>query len=185
MLSRVRAMSADKGTRNAEKGTRNAEKGTSNADKGTSNADKGTINVIQRTIMPRACEYSPNCRCTADSCQTADRLSLHHTLLTHPLRRLGSPLAPMYTPVTSAPGLGSPLSHLRRDWAHPCHICTGTGLAPATSALGLGSPLPHLHWDWAHPRHICARTGLTPATSAPGPGLDSPRVLWPHLHRDW
>ncbi len=24
-----------------------------------------------------------------------------------------------------------PLPHLRRDWAHPCHICTGTGLTPA------------------------------------------------------
>jgi hypothetical protein len=137
MPSRVRAMPADKGTRNADKGTRNADKGTSNADegtrnadKGTGNADKGTINAIQRTIMPRACEYSPNCRCTADSCQTADRLSLHHARLTHPLRRLGSPLAPMYTPVTSAPGLGSPLPHRHRDWTRPAccgHICTGTG----------------------------------------------------------
>ena len=37
--------------------------------------------------------------------------------------------------------LGSLLPHLRRDWAHPCHICAGTGLTPATSAPGLGSPL--------------------------------------------
>jgi hypothetical protein len=34
-------------------------------------------------------------------------------------------------------------------WAHPGHICTGTGALP-----------------W----HICAGTGLTPATSAPAPG---------------
>jgi hypothetical protein len=40
---------------------------------------------------------------------------------------------------TSAPGRGSPLPHLHRDWAHPCHICTGTGLTPATSAPGLGA----------------------------------------------
>ena len=33
--------------------------------------------------------------------------------------RLGSP--------TSALGLGPPLPHLCRDWAHPGHICTGTG----------------------------------------------------------
>jgi hypothetical protein len=33
-------------------------------------------------------------------------------------------------PATSAPGLGSPLPHLHREWARPCHICTGTGLAP-------------------------------------------------------
>jgi hypothetical protein len=37
---------------------------------------------------------------------------------------------------TSAPGLGPPLPHLQWDWAHPCPICTSTGLAPATSAPG-------------------------------------------------
>ena len=47
-----------------------------------------------------------------------------------------------------------------REWAHPCHICSRTGLAPTASAPGEGSPLRHLHWT--------------------GPG--SPR---PHLHRDW
>ena len=56
---------------------------------------------------------------------------------------------------TSAPGLRSPLPHLRRDWAHPCRICTGTALTPATSAPGLGSPLPHLHR--LRPRQICMR----------------------------
>jgi hypothetical protein len=49
------------------------------------------------------------------------------------------------TPATSAPGLGSPLPHLHRDWARPSHICTGTALTPATSAPGLRSPLPHVH----------------------------------------
>jgi hypothetical protein len=110
-------------------------------------------------------------------------------------------------PATSAPGLGSPLPHLHRDWASapglgssratsapglgsPCHIRTGTGLAPATFASGLGSPLPHLHRDWARPCHIRIGTGLTlpqlhrdwahPATSAPG--LGSPLS---QLHRDW
>ena len=72
---------------------------------------------------------------------------------------------------TSAPGLGKPLPHLRRDWAHPYHICAGTGLAPATSAPGLGSPLPHLRRDWARRCHICAGTGLAAATSAPGRAL--------------
>ena len=61
-----------------------------------------------------------------------------------------------------------PLPHLHRDWAHPCHICAGTGPTPATSATrrlipptsasGLGSP----------PFHIYARTGLTP------PACDGP-----------
>ncbi len=36
---------------------------------------------------------------------------------------------------------------LRHDRAHPCHICTGTGLTPPTSAPGLGSPLLCLHRD--------------------------------------
>jgi hypothetical protein len=54
---------------------------------------------------------------------------------------------------SASPGLG-----LRRDWAHLCHICAGTGLATATSAPGPGAPLPHLRRDWAHPCHICAGT---------------------------
>ena len=38
---------------------------------------------------------------------------------------------------TSAPGLGSPRPHLHSEWAHACHICTGTGRTPAASAPGL------------------------------------------------
>ncbi len=41
--------------------------------------------------------------------------------------------------------------HLHKDWAHPRHICIGTGLTLATSAPGLGSPSPQLRRDWAHP----------------------------------
>jgi hypothetical protein len=44
----------------------------------------------------------------------------------------------------SEEGRGSPHPHLRRDWAHPCHICSGTGLAPA-----------HLQRDWARPCRSC------------------------------
>jgi hypothetical protein len=76
----------------------------------------------------------------------------------------------------------SPLPHLHRDRAHPCHICAGTGLAPshnptgngptrATSAPGLGPPLPHLRRDRAHRCRIFARTVLTAPLT--------------HLHRDW
>ena len=38
------------------------------------------------------------------------------------------------TPATSAPGLGSPLPHLRRDWAHPAHICSSAGAGRACRA---------------------------------------------------
>jgi hypothetical protein len=92
-------------------------------------------------------------------------------------------------------GAGEPRNrpHLRRDWAHPAHVCAGTALAPAhicagtgltrpTSAPGLISPRPHLHrdWthpqqhlrrDWAHPTHICAGTGLTPSNICAGTWL--------------
>ena len=43
-------------------------------------------------------------------------------------------------PFAGTPGLGSPLPHPHRDWAH----------------------LPHLHRDWAHPCHIGTGAGLTP-----------------------
>ncbi len=48
---------------------------------------------------------------------------------------------------TSAPGLGSPLPHLRRDWAHPLpHVRRDLLLAG-----------PHLRRDLL--AHICAGTG--------------------------
>ena len=37
------------------------------------------------------------------------------------------PSAVRCAPNESAPGLGSPLPHLHRDWARPSHICTGSG----------------------------------------------------------
>jgi hypothetical protein len=42
---------------------------------------------------------------------------------------------------SALPGNRVPLPRLHRDWAHRCHICTGTGFTPASSAPGLGSPL--------------------------------------------
>jgi hypothetical protein len=68
-------------------------------------------------------------------------LSILHQEWAHPPTSapgLGSPAA------SSAPGLGSPRHvcigtgltppHLRRNWAHPCHIGTATGLTAASSA---------------------------------------------------
>jgi hypothetical protein len=66
------------------------------------------------------------------------------------------------SPRTSAPGLGPPRPHLRRDWAHPG---------------------PHLHWDSGTrltPAHICAGTGLTPAHVCSGTAWAHPG---PHLPR--
>jgi hypothetical protein len=54
-------------------------------------------------------------------------------------------------PATSAPGLGSPLTHLHRDWPQPLQHLHGTGLGPATSAPGLG------HLPFVPHRHRCRR----------------------------
>ena len=65
--------------------------------------------------------------------------------------------------------------HLRRDSAHPCRICAGTGVQSATSAPGLlspdpqsaprsGSSLPHLH------RRPPPRPRLDPCRISPGCG---------------
>jgi hypothetical protein len=53
--------------------------------------------------------------------------------------RAGSNSSPPLA-ATSAPRLGPPPPHPHRDWAHPRHIRTGTGLPP-----------PHPHIRWAHP----------------------------------
>ncbi len=92
--------------------------------------------------------------------------------------------------------MGSPLRHLRGDWAHPSHISIGTGLTPTHVCTGTGlaplrARLPHLHHDWARPSpgtpatpalglgsplsghacHICTGTGLAPLR-----GLGSPHA---------
>jgi hypothetical protein len=49
--------------------------------------------------------------------------------------------APMQSMPVSAPGLDTPLSHLHRDWAHPCYI--------------------HLHWDCAAaPKHTITKPSM-------------------------
>jgi hypothetical protein len=112
------------------------------------------------------CSDEPGANIEMKTVPTTARQQLH--------ARAGSVL----TPPTSAPELGSPLPHLHRNWAHPCHICARTGLNPPTSALGLGSPLPHPHRDWAHPSHICTVSGLTPAISTPDCVLDGIYIRW-------
>jgi hypothetical protein len=95
------------------------------------------------TLCVRACVCACACRC-ARMCQCLPS----HVLLVQPRPAprvtgacRGTPthvravelreLAHAVGTVTSAQGLGSPLPHRHRDWAHPCHIGTGTGLAPA------------------------------------------------------
>jgi hypothetical protein len=95
------------------------------------------------------------------------------------------PLSPYVTVHFCARSSKPNIAHLRRDRAHPCHICARTRLDTVTSALGLvGAVPPHHHQEWAlschnctgtglscaTPAHICSRTGPTPVpTSAPIP----------------
>ena len=44
------------------------------------------------------------------------------------------------TPATSAPGLGSPLPHLHRDWARPCAQLRRDSRAQAAADLGEPDP---------------------------------------------
>ena len=92
---------------------------------------------------------------------------------------------------TSALGLGSPLPHLRRDWAHPCHICAGTGPTPATSAPGLRAADVneaafdgHRRRHWATLRHrvaqpagVCGAAGGGKAVEKEKPGLHMQVIL--------
>jgi hypothetical protein len=55
-------------------------------------------------------------------------------------RRALHALADCHDPRADQREVRAPLPHLHRDWAHPSHICTETGLTPPTSAPGLGSP---------------------------------------------
>ena len=68
---------------------------------------------------------------------------------------------------TFAPELGAPLPHLHRDWAHPCHSCTGTGLAAAylpglgySRHMQLHQPLP-AGCRTAHDAALSAATSRT------------------------
>jgi hypothetical protein len=92
---------------------------------------RACVRMLTRHGMPVGCELPPTSASGLGS----------------PLRKSASGLRPFAA--TSARGWGLPVSLLRRDWAHPAHICTGTALTPPTSAPGLRSPRPHLRQDLA------------------------------------
>ena len=73
-----------------------------------------------------------------------------------------------FTRATSAPGLGSPLPHLRRDWAHRCHICTGTELTVAEAASYTAAHGPHSHRCAHHARALELRCAVPHAECCGG-----------------
>ena len=125
--------------RQKRRGARGYEYITSYSNSDASGRSKSVsilVTCLQRRVRALLSFHLPADRAACGIC-TGTKLAL----------ATSAPQQPGAAPATSASGLGSPLPHLHRDWAHPCHICTGTGLAPATSAPGLGSPLPHPHRD--------------------------------------
>jgi hypothetical protein len=99
-----------------------------------------------------------------------------------------------FTPVASLPGPGfslphrhqdsaHPYPHLRRDWAHPGHICNGTARISAHLRGGWVHPCPlkHSHPHLPTPTAMCTAKlgGLGLAASAPGLGASVS-----HLHKD-
>ena len=69
----------------------------------------------------------------------ADNTALRSTLQLFP-RGDASPMQRLYEKYQAdLAELQLVLPHLRRDWAHRCHICAGTGLTAATSAPGLAT----------------------------------------------
>ena len=70
----------------------------------------------------------------ASGCVSHPRAAFHPTWCEVYVNRTGLANPPSWISGTSAPGLGSPHPHLRLDWAHPTHICVGTGLTRAHGA---------------------------------------------------
>ena len=85
------------------------------------------------------------------------------------------PGGPAPLPHLQGAGL-TPLPHLHQDWAHPCHICTGTAHPGPHLHQDWARPRPHLYQDWACPCHICNGARLAPSTSAPGLGCIHCRI---------
>ncbi len=78
---------------------------------------------------------------------------------------------------TSAPGLGSPPPHLRRDCAHPCHICTGTALTCEAIPSPRGSSPTDVGGNAGRQRYAfdswCSSRTVSPA-AAERPGVIIP-----------
>ena len=89
-------------------------------------------------------------------------------------------------PSTFAPRLGPPLPHLRQDWTHPCHICTGTGLRARTlvgsRAAGTRGPPTSTPEHPSTPEHLKGLATFSSAAGEPHGQLSRllPAALLPH-----
>ena len=90
----------------------------------------------------RSHTYPRRTRCTHHAHSRTLSHAHSHNAITHHLRSLPPPRHRHQRPGAASAQSGR--IHIVREWAHPCHICSGPGLTPATSAQGLGWPRCHI-----------------------------------------
>ncbi len=112
-----------KGTENRVQSTESRVQTHENCVKGTKTHCHGTENACAIRSVPRGPSTAPT-----------GLLELRAAAAAR-IRASGTGSA---SALGSAPGFHSSAQHLHRDWAHPYHICTETGLTPPTSARGAG-----------------------------------------------
>ncbi len=123
-----------------------------------SHAAGSTVVALRKGPSSFACACALSCTSSTVRCSGAPAAMDQRPASAHAAHSRAS-TAPTWLHQPQHSPQASRLSHLRR--AHPCHICTGTGLATTTSAPGLGSSLPHLHRDWARPALAAGKPALT------------------------
>ena len=97
-----------------------------------------------------ACACALSCTSSAVRCSGAPAAMDQRPASAHAAHSRAS-TAPTWLHQPQHSPQASRLSHLRR--AHPCHICTGTGLTPAISAPGLGPPSTRCGQAGSHQPH--------------------------------
>ena len=109
----------------------------SSARTGSSSRNTRTSSAAtSRCTSPAAASASRRCSCTSTVRRSAARRTFRS-------RSCGSTRPRVErSSLTTETRSALPLPHLRRDWAHPAHICAGTGLTPAH--IGTGT-MPHTH----------------------------------------
>ena len=142
---------SDASSGNCNKGAENCNKGADNCIKGTADRNKCSAerNTTVPTCAPLKSSQKLKQKLADETKHGAAAVPPHRQASKRSLRRDRGPPLPHRT----GTGLAPATSH--RDWAHPCHICAGTGLTPTHIGAGAWAhPYPHLRRDWARPCHI-------------------------------
>jgi hypothetical protein len=130
-------------TRNVRHATCNMQHTTCNTQRATCSIQRATLNVQHTTCSIQRAAYSMK-RAQMGPAELEKLYQIYQPSL------LGELSAMAAVPPIPCPSFRP---HLRRDWAHPAHICAGTGLTPAHISTGTARPA----CVRAHHRHVKAR----------------------------